>query len=148
MELNLETLARNEYQLSLPNEYRIGSIQAAVETLTKLGLGEGIEEIYQKNIFTGEMLVLLLFYKNKLIKVDFSKADLIDNINIEIFKYDNLKVFKYRTWSDNLNNCSISMEFVSGEVIDLNNCNDTNSHWAYKFGKKINNIFKILNAAQ
>jgi hypothetical protein len=38
MELNLDTLVMNEHQLSLPNEYKIGSIHAAVETLTKLGI--------------------------------------------------------------------------------------------------------------
>lgn len=138
----------NEYQLSLPKEYKSGSIHAAVETLTKLELRQGIEEIYPKNIFTGKMLVLLLFYSNKLIKVDFSKGDLSDIINIQTFKYNNLKDFKYRIWSDNLNNRSILMEFASGEIIELNNCNDTNSHWAYRFGEKINNIFKIVNTAQ
>ena len=148
MELTLDTLVMNENQLSLSNEYKIGSIHAAVETLTKLGLRQGIEEMYPKNIFTGEMLVLLLFYSNKLIKVDFSKGDLSDIINIQTFKYNNLKNFKYRIWSNNLNNRSILMEFESGDIIELNNCNDTNSHWAYRFGEKIDNIFNIINTAQ
>ncbi|SET01754.1 Protein of unknown function [Salinibacillus kushneri] len=115
-----------------------------IKTSERLQLEQGLRNFYPQGLFVYGNLVLYFIYDDKIIKVDFNDG----YFKLSTYNINNIEklTLEMKAGSDLERGLSIAFQGIE-DYIFLESISDTNSAWAYKFAKTIEEIYILLKTA-
>lgn len=102
---------------------------------------EKVKIFYPKNLFIDDLKLEAFVFQNDKVSVAYE----IDNevVNLKVLKYSDINKIEM-LYSGYYNPMTLKISFNTGDEIELNDKEDTNSTWSNQFTKKIEEIVKLI----
>ena len=102
---------------------------------------ENVEIFYPKNLFVENLKLEAFTFQNDRVSVVYEMDN--EGVNLKVLKYIDINKIEM-LYSGYYKPLTLKISFNTGDEIELNNMEDTNSAWSHRFTKKIGEIIKLI----